>query len=581
MGIASRIHSTLNDWAEEWGDKLRAWWSKVVMNGVESTFDFFEPDLRAELTPMLDRLKTIPNLPPDIKAIFEKAESEPQAVQFAFLLPMAVGMLLGAGLGMAQPIMNLGQYEIDKFVRSARLDPFIATRALFRQLITPERFTETVKDLGWSDADIQTILDVSHYYPSPLELVNWQAKEVFEPTMREYYGLGAELDELERDAFYKAGMTDEQINNFWMAHWVHPSLNVVFDLLHRGEITEDEMYQYYRVVEIPPIWRDKLTAISWDIPNRIELRMMARYGLVDKSFLVEMLKKVGLAAEFRDVAADMMLSMGIRTDLSTRYSKGWIDADGVKADLVASGLSPEVQDRMYQWIVKNTSGDRVTSERDLTLTDIYKGIKKEIINRAQGKELIQAMGYDEYEAEFKLNINIPIEETVSAIKDRELTKTDVLKGLKAEVLTEVEARTRLAGLRYIPVDIDLLIAIFNAAIKPPVEARSREASKADIVAAVKKGLIEPKEGYLMLQDIGFTAEASEFILMVRAETSPFSPYSYQELNKTIQLYRRTQGLSYKIPSEELIQAEKDAKELGTEEAKIRFHQLLREERGEN
>ncbi|MBA7551631.1 hypothetical protein ES705_44179 [subsurface metagenome] len=243
-------------------------------------------------------------------------------------------------------------------------------------------------------------------------------------------------------------------------------------------------------------------------------------------------------------------------------------------------MKPERIDEMIQTKIKTAAPERVAKERDLTLTDIYKGIKKEIITRAQGMVLIQAMGYDAYEAEFKLNINVPVEETVSAIKDRELTKADVLKGLKAEVLTEAEARTRLAGLRYIPVDIDLLIAIFNAAVKPPAEAIGREASKADIVAAVKKGLIEPKEGYLMLQDIGFSAEASEFVLIVRAETTPFSPYSYQELNKTVQLYRQATGLPFKIPSEELIQAEKDVKELGTEEAKIRYHQLSKEERGE-
>jgi len=406
MGIAQRIHNTINDWAEEWGDKFRGWLGKSIMGGVEKTFDFLEPDLRKELTPMIGRLKAIPGLPPDILDILTKAETEPQAIQFAFLLPMAIGLLAGAGLGMAQPIMNAAQYKLDRTVQTARLDPFIATRALFRGLITPERFTHTVRDLGWNEEDIQTIINVSHYYPSPLELVNWQAKEVFEPAMIAKYGLGDELGELDREAFYKAGMTDEQIANFWMAHWVHPAFREVTEMLHRGELTSEDVYSWYRLVEIPPYWRDKLTAVSWDLPNRIELRMMARYGLVDKAFLVKQLEMVGLRKDFRDVAADMMLAMGIRTDLSTRYSKGWITPEVVRQELKDSGLSETVQARMYTWIVKNTGTDRVVKERDLTLTDIYKGIKKDLIGYSQGLELIRDMGYDEFEAKLKLEVNV-------------------------------------------------------------------------------------------------------------------------------------------------------------------------------
>ena len=166
------------------------------------------------------------------------------------------------------------------------------------------------------------------------------------------------------------------------------------------------MYEWYRLVEIPPHWRDKLTSIAWDLPNRIELRMMARYGLVDKAFLVEQLKMVGLREDFRDVAADMMLAMGIRTDLSTRFSKGWLDADGVKAELAASGLSEDVASRMFQWIVKNTGGDRVEAERNLTKSEIYKAIKKGKLVPLQGVELIRDMGYSDDEARLLVEINV-------------------------------------------------------------------------------------------------------------------------------------------------------------------------------
>ena len=166
------------------------------------------------------------------------------------------------------------------------------------------------------------------------------------------------------------------------------------------------MYDWYKLVEIPPHWRDKLTSIAWDLPNRIELRMMARYGLVDKAFLLEQLEQVGLKEEFRDVAADMMLAMGIRTDLSTRYSKGWITPEEIQSELVASGLSVPVQERMFQWIVKNTGDDRIIEELNLTKAEIIKGVKKGVVSLVEGKQLLIDIGKSDKEAQFILDINI-------------------------------------------------------------------------------------------------------------------------------------------------------------------------------
>lgn len=598
MSISSRIHDTIENWQAEWKDRLRGWLATSVMDSMIKSFDFLEPDVRAELKPSLQRLKDIPNLPPDIKNILEKAMIEPSAIQLAFLLPMAIGLLLGAGMGIAAPLMRVGGYQVDQFVRSARLDPLLATRALFRGFITKEYFTKVSKDLGWSDEDIETIINVSYYYPSPLELVNWQAKEVFEPEMRVKYGLMAELEELEREAFYKAGMTDEQIDNFWMAHWQHPAFREVTEMLHRGELTPADVYSWYRLVEIPPYWRDKLTKISWDLPNRIELRMMARYGLVDKSFLLEQLKQVGLQEEFRDIAADMMLAMGIRTDLSTRYSKGWITADEVRQELIDSGLSETVQTRMYEWIVKNTQTDRVTKERDLTVTDIIKGVKKGTISRIEGQSLIEAMGYDEKEAKFKLDINIPIEEQVQEVKQRELTKADITKAYKLGTIDYSESLSKLIGIRFTEDDAHFLLALVDITKEPIEDIRQRELTKIDIVKGVKAGVIDSYEGYMMLQDIGYTPADSQFILEVRVEAAVGSPDTYREFDRITQDYRASIGLSSKPVSLELIQAERDVKaaeaaladgrarkvkpkrllelEGVAETAKIAYHQLLQE-----
>ncbi|MBA7574817.1 hypothetical protein ES708_16632 [subsurface metagenome] len=58
----------------------------------------------------------------------------------------------------------------------------------------------------------------------------------------------------------------------------------------------------------------------------------------------------------------------------------------------------------------------------------------------------------------------------------------------------------------------------------------------------------------MLQDIDFTPEASQFILEVKAEVSPFSPINYAEFKDLTQKYRVAAGMEAKPMPEEIKKA---------------------------
>ncbi|GAJ03211.1 unnamed protein product, partial [marine sediment metagenome] len=210
-------------------------------------------------------------------------------------------------------------------------------------------------------------------------------------------------------------------------------------------------------------------------------------------------------------------------DLIARWSKGWITEEEVRSELSTLGMPAERVEEMIQTKIKKVAPDRVSGERDLTKADIYKGVKTGRITRGEASELLTDLGFDEDEADFLLFINIPEDEEDEVVAQRALTKADILKGLKTEVITRPEAKTRLLDLRYSDLDAEFLLKIFDAQVKPPVDPKLKEASKADILLGVKKDLITPSEGYTMLLDLDFTPEAADFILMVKAEKSAFSP----------------------------------------------------------
>ncbi|MBA7574254.1 hypothetical protein ES708_16056 [subsurface metagenome] len=546
-----RLRNWIDGLANAWKDRLRGWMASWVMKGVEATFDFFEPDIRAEVKPSLQRLRDIPGLPEDIKAILDKAMAEPKAIQFAVLLPYLIAVMVGFAMGSMQPAMRMGGYGIDLIMRSARLDPHSVITAWRRDKPAYEKYFDDLRSLGWSDDRIEALKFVTQFYPAPADLIRWQAREVFEPEMIERYGLDSEFGAIDKEPFYKAGMTDEQILNYWRAHWEHASWMQVVEMLHRGLLTEEQVWDWFRVVEIPPYWRQHLidTAYAW--PTRVDVRRWWDMRTIDETELRRLYSGMG----YRGVNLDNYILWTkvyvAFPDLLSRWSNGWISLDDVRSELAGLGMPAARVEEMIETKIKSTEPGRVSGERDLTKTDIYKGVKQGRITRGEAIELLVDLGFDEDEADYLLAINIPVDQEDTVVAGRALTKADIYAGLKAELLTEPEALDRLLELRYVLADAEFLLSIWTRRISPPVEAGEREASKADITTAVKKGLVTPEEGYLLLLDIGFTPAAAEFILMVRAETSPFSPANYQEFKELTRKYRIAAGREAKPMSEEL------------------------------
>lgn len=640
MSISERVGGTIENWSAMWKDRLKGWMASILSFGFEVFMDVLGKSFSPKLEPLINRLEQSGEVPPELQPILNEIKN-PTGEVGAILAQSAGGAIVGGAIGSVIDALFLQfAYAINRMFH-----PRIPTEAQLiamwlRDIIPEDKLTDYLHSLGCDDVTVTTLKELSHprldpntvltawrrdkegyewllkdlehqgldpariaalkfatlFYPSPQDLINWQAKEVYEPKMREKYGLEDELSELEREPFYKAGVGDEQIANYWVAHWIHPAFREITDMLHRGLITDQDVYDWYRLVEIPPYWRNNLTAISWDLPNRIELRMMARYGLVDKQFLVDQLEKVGLQEEYRSIAADMMLAMGIRTDIAARYSKGWLNASEVRMELEKSGLDPQVVERMYMWIVQNNAGDRVAKEKDLTVTDIYRGVKKNTITRQEAQQLLVELGYDDKEAAFKLAVNVPTEEEMAASEARSLTKTEVIKAYKLGQIDRAEATQRLVEIRYKPEDAEFLLQLTDATMSPIAEDSSRSLTKTDIIKGVKGAIVSQVEAFTMLRNIGYSDNDANFILAINPTVPVGSPDTFSEFNAIAQSYRASQDLPTRPIPLELIQAERDLKaaqaalkvakdkklsakrikelEALVEDAKMAYHQLM-------
>jgi len=561
-----------------YGDRLRDWLSSFLVKGSNEFLESAEPSTKDLMTETLQKMIDDPNITPELKKALESAIEKGDWVATAFgYIGMVVGSVLGI-LALGGPPGRIQTYAVDRITKSMRLDPMSVITAWHRDPEAYEKYFDDLRDQGWDDERIEALKFFTLFYPSPMDLVNWQAKEVFEPNMIAKYGLKDELGELRREDFYKAGMSDEQIDNFWMAHWEHPEFRSVVEMLRRTDFSEEDMRAWFRLVEIPPYWRDKLIEISYEVPTRVDVRRWWDMRTITEDRLREVYTYQGYHGKDLD---DYVLWTKVYVafpDLIARWKNGWITLDEVRAELTGYGMPADRLEELIETKVKPEGAAKTEAERDITKTDIYKGVKQGVITREEAIELLMDLGFDEDDADYLLTINIPTDEEDIVIKERELSKTDIIKGLKAEIITEDEALEKLLELRYAPLDAEFLLKIYKATIKPPAEAREREASKADIVLAVKKGLITAEEGYLMLQDIGFTPEASQFILMVKAEVSPFSPMAYQEFKNITGKWRKAAGVEGTPEAEALRQAAAEVVKL-TRDLEVLKERVKDEERG--
>jgi len=431
MGIAQRIHDTIEDWRKEWGDTLKGWMASWVEKGVEITFDFFEPTIREEVRDGLTRLRDIPGLPADQKKIIDDALEAPGAIQFAVVLPYLIAIMMGFGFGSARPAMNYGSYQVDKVMHSFRLDPISVINAWRRDKATYTKLFDDLKDQGWNEDRLNVLRELAKIIPPLADMVRFADFSAFDPEViakwREFYDAPGWV----ADPMSLLGVTNEPprdwANKYWFSHWIQPGRYELGEIYRRGLLGEplvgkeeigepggegeaEELVKLaYRTMGYSGFWQDMLLQLVREVPTRVDVRRWWDMRTIDEEELKSLYQRRGY---FGKDLKNYVNWTKVYTDFSmmmTRFKNGWITEQDIRDWL--KGLEiPD--DRIQAFIEEKTKPEkpaRVAAERDLTATDIIAGVKKGIITWEEGIELLMDLGYDEEEADFKLAVRIETE----------------------------------------------------------------------------------------------------------------------------------------------------------------------------
>lgn len=450
---AVRFRGWIDSLAETWKDRLRGWMASWLSWGIELLLNIIGKAAAPKLQPFIDTLEQAATIPPELKPIIDELKA-PTGQIGAILAQSAGGAIIGGALGSIidamflrfsydvmskfhPRILNEAQ-QIALWLRGAilpdeltpllrklgmddsaiaglrelsqiRLDPNSVITAWRRDPAKYEKLFRDLRDTGWSQDRIEALKFITEFIPSAGEQTLWLAREVYEPDMVAKYGLHDEMPNYADTDFEKIGVSPDQMKNIWGAHWEHASFMQMVEMLHRGLITEADFWEWFKLVEIVPFWRDKLIQTVYTWPTRVDVRRWWDMRTISEERLRELYMGMGYRGENLE---DYIKWTKVYTDfpmMIARFKNGWITEDDIRTWL--RGLEiPE--DRIDQFIEEKTKPEKpaqVELDRLATATEIMKAVKKEIRTETEGIEMLGDLGYTEDVARFKLHVYGAIE----------------------------------------------------------------------------------------------------------------------------------------------------------------------------
>ena len=336
------------------------------------------------------------------------------AIPIAAILGGAMG-----GLGMANmfpPLTRWGQYGLNRLWRNEIVDISEAIEAYYRGYITREDLNYELGSRGLNEKRVDWLIGLRQQVfgaveniilwrrgeitdddlkdkllrigipdnqrdlwvkftetrPSVQDIITFAVREVYTPEIAEKFGQFEGYEDVASVAesdLKAAGILPDTLKKYWGAHWQLPSVQMGYEMLHRGIITQDDLMMLLRAADVMPFWRQKLIDISYQPLTRVDVRRMHKLGVIDDAGLIKAYKDIG----YNDENAQKL------ADFTKLYNSNPETSEETKTD----------RDRQ--------------SWKDLTKADIIGGYQDGLFNLEESREALFNLGYSEEESDFLLS----------------------------------------------------------------------------------------------------------------------------------------------------------------------------------
>jgi len=238
----------------------------------------------------------------------------------------------------------------------------------------------------------------------------------------------------------------------------------------------------------------------WILPSPRQGYEMLRRGEIDREELSELLRISDMAPGWIEKMINIAYKPIGRIDLRRLYRERLIDNEGFAKGMQALGYSPENAELMRRW----TEIDIMGKERDLTFSMILTGVKLGKITREKAiKELI-GLRYDEEESKTILDLEIAKQQNKDIREDLAVVRYRYAKGL----ITTGDMREIIQAMS-LP-EKRITREIYKAVRQR--EKKAKLPSKSDLVRWAKAGMLNKNDFQFKMNTLGYTDEDIEMYI---------------------------------------------------------------------
>lgn len=233
-------------------------------------------------------------------------------------------------------------------------------------------------------------------------------------------------------------------------------------------------------------------------------------GFIDDGEWERMFLESSIKNRYIPVMRKMRTRLMPRETATSLLAKGVITAD--RCAEILRQLGYDAQD--VEAFIAAATTERGAAQRDLSLATTRSLYLEEEITAAQATEMLQALGYDDFE----IGLELSLAEIARLRTYRNAVITRIRNGYVKGLITAEVAGTTMDALAVPPGRRDGLLSIWD------IERTTvtRDLTPAQIVAAAKKGIIEPAAAANRLIGQGYDEEAA-FILLAISGVGPGAP----------------------------------------------------------
>jgi hypothetical protein len=472
----------------DWSAAMYAEFTLIVMRRVEQ-------DFAPRLKPLIEKAEQSGKMPAEVQPLMDEIKNPTAPIGALLANSVGGGTVGGIVSSTIGPYLLLLQYEMQRLANQARWDPATGLAVVYRRPDKEELVNSDLRDQGWTAERISLLKDVARtrlvedlcvelrrrevytkevyqesmhwlgyeakeaedYYtakeawPGISDLVRMAVREAFTPEIAEKFGQYQDLPPEFMARAKKIGLPEDYAKAFWAAHWELPSVQMGYDMLHRGIITQDELKLLLRALDIMPFWRDKLINLSYSPFTRVDIRRMHKVGILTEAQVLQSYKDIGYNDEKAKALTDFTIALNspvdktaekelVRSEMVAAYKKGLIPEAELRTWLTANGYAPDE----VELLVKLASTALATTTKDLTQAQVKALYQKGLRTKAEVTAWLKTYNY----TDAQVNSLLTLWEWTKAGSDKDPSRTDLDKFYLDGIIDEATWRAYMAGLGY-------------------------------------------------------------------------------------------------------------------------------------